>query len=68
MPLDFYCYPLSCRVPIQGVIMSLIDIALCSISYLERKQFFIFLYLYVIFRSDMLHSYRDTQWGGGGVT
>ena len=31
------------------------------ISYLERKYFF---YLYVIFRSDMSHSYRDTQ----GVT
>ena len=33
------------------------------ISYLERKHFF---YLYVIFLSDMSHSYRDTQ--GGGVT
>ena len=31
------------------------------ISYLERKHFF---YLYVIFRSDMSNSYRDTQGGG----
>ena len=29
-------------------------------SNLERKHFF---YLHVIFRSDMLHNYRDTQGG-----
>ena len=32
MPLDFYCYSLSYIVSIQGVITSLIDITLCSIS------------------------------------
>ena len=37
MPLDFYCYPLSCRVPIQGVITSLIDITLCSVNDYTRR-------------------------------
>ena len=37
MPLDFYCYPLSGRVPIQGVITSLIDITLRSINNCTRR-------------------------------